>query len=705
MVEQKMDFANVETWVKLKSTINSDPFTDPGGHSDITPEAEDEDIWIGEDGAEYDGEEDGGLGSFRDDLDTANDHENAREVKVVEGENDPDSNEPPAPAAHFPFENDTAQGRITRGQIASYAGATMSTQFRHHLFTVLILGQRARLIRWDRASAVVTESFDYTERPLLLFEYFKRFAQLDRSRRGIDPNVEPATKNEAKMARVRLRNVDSEYWLGAAAASYKDMIDIETQPFLRLRFKGRIFIVPAPHCDAYSLSPFGRATRARVAIDTANNELRYMKEYWRDNVAVSTPEATIYDRLNALKIKFVAKMECGGDTGQVTDGHNWTMSPWVSAVPGTKLRVRPRLGHRIVLENIGRSLLTFRTARQFLTCLADGMEGVLRAFSLTRSPCLTVGYEGYEDALGRAKIMHRDISVGNIMMIQNRESDTGWSGMLIDWDHGIMLGSGRPSTRIMRTVSCPTCSMFVYFDYDQQGTWQFLSAYLSENPGASHSAVDDRESALHLLVWVGLRHLEHNLKDGHSLLDRLRAFGEMYRLPDGRPVGSNRKSLMIQAHFRAIKFDLEPVQKLIKSLSLVFATRYIPMDDDTDDDVDEKDEKQTMLEAFNKLQGCLSQPEWLPTTVRRAAEQLLLHEDNITISDWVDNTCQLAEQAQEQTRVCEPVVYPLLPTRLWEGYTRSFCTSEPNPVLETKSLDGVGSSEERKSKRRKIVEV
>ena len=127
---------------------------------------------------------DGGVGSFRDGLDTANVHEgNAREVKVVEGENDSDSNEPPTPAAHFPFENNTAQGHNTRGQIASYAGATMSTQFRHHLFTVLILGQRARLVRWDRASAVVTESFDYTERPLLLFEYFKRFAQLDRSRR------------------------------------------------------------------------------------------------------------------------------------------------------------------------------------------------------------------------------------------------------------------------------------------------------------------------------------------------------------------------------------------------------------------------------------------------------------------------------------------------------------------------------------------
>ena len=164
---------------------------------------------------------------------------------------------------------------------------------------------------------------------------------------------------------------------------------------------------------------------------------------------------------------------------------------------------------------------------------------------------------------------------------------------------------------------------------------------------------------------------------------------------------------MIQAHFRAIKFDLQPVQKLIKSLSLVFATRYIPMDDDTDDDIDEKDEKQSRLKAFNKLQGCLSQPKWLPTTIRQAAGKLLLHEDGITISDWVDNTCRLTEQAQEQIRSRE-LVYPLLTTRLWEGYTRSFCTSEPNPVLEKRSSDGDSKSikeEERKSKRRKIVEV
>ncbi|KAG7442422.1 uncharacterized protein BT62DRAFT_905964, partial [Guyanagaster necrorhizus] len=76
-------------------------------------------------------------------------------------------------------------------QIASYAGAIMMLQYRSHLFTILICGRFARFIRWDRTGAIVSRRFDYTKRPDLVFDFYKRFSQLSPSQRGNDTNVSP----------------------------------------------------------------------------------------------------------------------------------------------------------------------------------------------------------------------------------------------------------------------------------------------------------------------------------------------------------------------------------------------------------------------------------------------------------------------------------------------------------------------------------
>ncbi|KAF8888688.1 hypothetical protein CPB85DRAFT_1175328, partial [Mucidula mucida] len=58
-------------------------------------------------------------------------------------------------------ENPTDKGRNTRGQICVYAATTMTLMFRSHLFTVVVFGPYARLIRWDRRGSIVTRRFDY----------------------------------------------------------------------------------------------------------------------------------------------------------------------------------------------------------------------------------------------------------------------------------------------------------------------------------------------------------------------------------------------------------------------------------------------------------------------------------------------------------------------------------------------------------------
>ncbi|KAG0695915.1 hypothetical protein DFH29DRAFT_813668 [Suillus ampliporus] len=54
----------------------------------------------------------------------------------------------PGPDTHIAFD--------TLGQITSYASAQLGAQYRTHTFSVLIVHNCARIIRWDREGAIVT---------------------------------------------------------------------------------------------------------------------------------------------------------------------------------------------------------------------------------------------------------------------------------------------------------------------------------------------------------------------------------------------------------------------------------------------------------------------------------------------------------------------------------------------------------------------
>ncbi|KAJ3502482.1 hypothetical protein NLJ89_g8869 [Agrocybe chaxingu] len=539
----------------------------------------------------------------------------------------------------------------------------MATQFRDHLFTVIVLGDSSRIIRWDRGGAIVTEAFNYTQRKSILFEYFKRFRQLDGVQRGINPNVLPATKANARMARERLNDYTSELWLGRAADALRDMVDIETQPFLQLQFQGKTWVIPSPHCDDYGLSPFGRASRARIAVEVESETAHYVKDSWRNRDPNRLPESEVYKILAEKKVKFIAEMACGGDTGHEVQSYLWKSKPWVW---GEKLRIRDLVGHIIILKTVGRSLMTFRTARQFLTCLANGMEG-------------------YEDALAKAQIMHRDISTGNILMVKDPGSVNGWKGVIIDWDHHVRLDVNRTLVRITRT-----------------GAWQFMSAYLALNPTAEHSPVDDRESALHVLIWISLRHLKHAGNSIEILQPQLNVFDQMmFRSADGQPVNTAKVNMILGGLTPNIKFDLEPINELILKLRTSFATRYAGPSLVGNVGLDEG-----LLQFYNKCKKDVETPDWLFTEIYQAAEQLPARGG--TDADWVDNTRELAELSRQQGN---GEAFPLIRcSRPWLGYTRSVHYPDINPAMESQpsqrarsgSENRVQEEEDRYQKRRRV---
>uniref|UniRef100_A0A0W0G4E4 Protein kinase domain-containing protein n=1 Tax=Moniliophthora roreri TaxID=221103 RepID=A0A0W0G4E4_MONRR len=87
--------------------------------------------------------------------------------------------------------------------------------------------------------------------------------------------------------------------------------------------------------------------------------------------------------------------------------------------------------------------------------------------------------KAHQVAYDEAKVLHRDISSGNILI-----SEDGKSGFLIDWD-----------------FSKPVVDRETPRQHERTGTWQFMSAKLLLGKATRHKRADDLESFFHVLCW------------------------------------------------------------------------------------------------------------------------------------------------------------------------------------------------------------
>lgn len=101
-----------------------------------------------------------------------------------EGSESPDYDDSDSELETFERATDAAQD--TKGQITAYAVAQLATQFRIHIFSILVFPRYARLIRWDRSGAIVTNAFrnfDY------LVDFVWRYNNSSLKARGVDETV------------------------------------------------------------------------------------------------------------------------------------------------------------------------------------------------------------------------------------------------------------------------------------------------------------------------------------------------------------------------------------------------------------------------------------------------------------------------------------------------------------------------------------
>ncbi|KAK0185140.1 hypothetical protein F5146DRAFT_1071581, partial [Armillaria mellea] len=298
-----------------------------------------------------------------------------------------------------------------RGQLAGYAGTTMNAQHRRHLFTLSLGPDGVRFFKWERTYAVVSRAFNLTTEGKYLVEFLYRFSKLSDFRRGKDDTVTLATEAEIALAKEFLKP-----WIHAD--------DPDQRLFVKIRVpfgKSEREVIAGP-AIATPESVLGRATLGLPVYDIETKTVMFLKDSWRD---IKLPqESEILQILNAAGVCNVPTFVCGGViSGQTTTTHEYLSKHWNR---GARLEITCiRVHQRTLTEEVGHPLKTFKSSKQLARVVYEA-------------------FLGHEDAFTKCKILHRDVSGGNILIVYDEKVpedkvDGGGHGLLNDWDMALLI--------------------------------------------------------------------------------------------------------------------------------------------------------------------------------------------------------------------------------------------------------------------------
>ncbi|TFY79824.1 hypothetical protein EWM64_g4186 [Hericium alpestre] len=290
------------------------------------------------------------------------------EVKPKDAFQDPSPDLSPEARREHVFEVDADYARKIRGQMIAYSASHQAAQFRTCCFSVLIIMDEARLIRWDRAGAIVTEKFNYTQNADNLVEFLWRFNHMDAEDRGRDLTVSNALPEEIELAKNILPRGNM----------HKIVIhDNEDDQDHHLLISS---------ATDWTLAATGRTTRGWKAFDMSTEKLVWLKDSWRIDMAEMEQEVAIYRDLNKLGINNVPTMLWGGDVvGQSTVTGDYVNEPWCCG----KHEILKHQHCRLALDIIARKLQDFKSSKELCTVVNDAMKGMsLLAFDVPDYPNL-----------------------------------------------------------------------------------------------------------------------------------------------------------------------------------------------------------------------------------------------------------------------------------------------------------------------------
>lgn len=256
------------------------------------------------------------------------------------------------------FLHATQAGKDTLGQITSYAAAQLGAQFRTHVYSVFILRDTARILRWDRSGTIVTEAIKYNEDSFLA-EFFRHYSKAPAAMRGADMSVSLPTPLQAESARNAL-GLDTSISLAK----------LSIRPD---RGKAQYFVVPAPSATLYT--PPGRATRGFKAYDVSRRNVVFLKDSWRINLPDIHQEGEIYKTLNDAEVANVPQCIVSGDISldyHATKTNLYAQKPWACH---SGARLIPHQHCRLVLDVVGCILYEYSSSYEMVSAVRNALIG------------------------------------------------------------------------------------------------------------------------------------------------------------------------------------------------------------------------------------------------------------------------------------------------------------------------------------------
>lgn len=144
-------------------------------------------------------------------------------------------------------------GRDSFGQITAYAAAQIGCQWRTCVYSIFIMKEYARLLRWDRSGLIVSAPIFYNKDPALA-QFLWRYTHATPADCEMDPTVTHPTHDELEQATLQI---------GLIIRPVK--ITIEQGDITRT------IITSSPTAAAYA--PPGHATRGLVAYDVKTDDV------------------------------------------------------------------------------------------------------------------------------------------------------------------------------------------------------------------------------------------------------------------------------------------------------------------------------------------------------------------------------------------------------------------------------------------------
>ncbi|EKM56600.1 uncharacterized protein PHACADRAFT_207804 [Phanerochaete carnosa HHB-10118-sp] len=215
-------------------------------------------------------------------------------------------------------------------------------------------------------------------------------------------------------------------------------------------------------------APVGRCTKGYPALDMQTKRLVWFKDQWRCAARPHT-ELDAYMRLHKHHVTYIATPVAGGDVME----HRTVTQDYLAHLADS-WRPSERVHTRLVTKEVGRLLETYKDSWELLRVCTEA-------------------FFAHQEAWEEARILHRDISIGNIMI----DTQTG-KGFLNDWD----LCKYREDMETKRPASEPS---------GISGTWAFKSALALRYPRKPPELADDLESFIHVITFLAYRFHDHEL--------------------------------------------------------------------------------------------------------------------------------------------------------------------------------------------------